>query len=438
MSDTKKPSRRQFLQQSAAVVAGTSLAGSLSITRSAHAAGSDIIKVAVIGAGNRGSGAVTQQMNADKNVRLVAIADAFEQKAASALEKVTKQHADKVDVPADRVFSGLDAYKDALATDADLVVLASSPGFRPRHYKAAIEAGKHVFMEKPCCIDAPGYRMLMEANKLADQKGLLVGVGLQRRHEPKYMETVKAIQDGAIGDVKFLRVYWNGSGIWNRKREDWMTEMQYQVWNWYHFCWVSGDNMCEQHIHNLDVGNWVMGDEHPVEANGMGGCTARYLGDLKGTGQIFDHHFVEFTYADGTKMYSQCRHMARCFNSVSEHAHGTKGYAEVNRARISTDTKWESQAQKVSGHQQEQTDLVAALRAGQRYNEGYYGANSSLTAALGRIANYCGKAVTWDELVAKGSSEFPASLTWDAPAPVEKNADGDYPIPMPGIYNPFA
>ncbi|NOX55205.1 MAG: hypothetical protein GXP27_12370 [Planctomycetes bacterium] len=217
--------------------------------------------------------------------------------------------------------------------------------------------------------------------------------------------------------------------------------MEYQVYNWYHFCWLSGDNICEQHIHNIDIANWIMGDQHPVQANGMGGCTARYLGDLKGTGQIFDHHFVEFIYADGTRMYSQCRHMKNCFNSVSEHVHGTKGYANASGTIGESEQKitWRFRGKRVSGHQQEQTDLVADLRAGRRgENEGYYGANSSMTAVLGRTANYSGKVVKWDELVAKGTSEFPKTLAWDAPAPVQKDKNGDYPIPMPGVYSPYA
>ena len=265
---------------------------------------------------------------------------------------------------------------------------------------------------------------------------LFRSVGLQRRHQPDYMETVKRIQDGALGKVMLLRVYWNGGGIWNRRREEGMTEMQYQVHNWYHFCWLSGDNICEQHIHNLDVGNWVMGDQHPVEANGMGGCSLRYLGDNKGTGQIFDHHFVEFTYADGTKMYSQCRQMANTFRSVSEAAHGIKGASDCCKA-IEGAKAWKFDGPKVSGHQQEQIDLVATLRAGKRYNEGPYGANSSMTAVLGRIANYSGKVVKWDELVEKGTSEFPKDLSWDAPAPVQKGPDGNYPVPIPGVFNPY-
>ena len=433
MSGFERSSRRDFLKASSMAVAGASLAGGLSITRSAHAAGNDVIKVALIGAGGRGTGAAAQLMTADKNLKLIAVADAFGERATKALASLKKNYAEQVDVPDDRVFLGLEAYKQALATDADLVVLATPPGFRPLHYQAAVAAGKHIFMEKPCCVDGVGYRMLMEANKAADQKNLLVGVGLQRRHEPQYIETVKALQDGALGDIQFLRVYWNGSGIWNRKREEGMTELQYQVHNWYHFAWLSGDNICEQHIHNLDIGNWVKGDKHPVEANGMGGCTARYLGDLKGTGQIFDHHFVEYTYEDGSKMFSQCRHMGKCFNSVDEFAHGTKGMTRCGAPLgVEAGKKKEKGG---NGHQQEQIDLAATLRAGGRYNEGYYGANTSMTAVLGRLATYSGKIVKWDEAVNSNKHEFPQSLAWDAAAPVQKDADGNYPIPMPGVYS---
>ena len=435
MSDTQKPSRRDFLKGSTAV-AGATLAAGMSINRAAHAAGSDVIKVALIGSGGRGTGAATNQMSADKNVKLIAIADAFEGRAKGSLDGLKKRFPDQVNVPDDQVFIGLNAYKNAVATDADVVILATPPGFRPMQYKAAIDAGKHVFMEKPCCVDAPGYKTLIAASKMADEKKLMVGVGLQRRHEPRYIETIQKLRDGAIGDVLLTRVYWNGGGIWNRRREEGMTEMQYQVHNWYHFCWVCGDNICEQHVHNLDVGNWVRGDKHPIEANGMGGCSARYLGGNKGTGQIFDHHFVEFTYDDGTKMYSQCRHMRGTWGSVSEAAHGTKGTA-VPAGRIAGEKAWSFRGHSPGGHQQEQNDLIATLRAGGCYNEGYYGANSSFTAVLGRTANYSGRSIKWDDLVEKGTSEMPENLAWDAEAPVKKDENGDYPIPMPGQFPPF-
>ncbi len=435
MSDKKTPSRRDFLKGSSAVIAGTTLAGGLSIGRSAHAAGSDVIKVALIGAGGRGGGAIANQMNADENVKLVAVADAFENRATGTVSGLKRKYGERADVPGDRIFTGLNAYKDAIAADPDVVVLATPPGFRPMQFKAAIEAGKNVFMEKPCCVDAPGYNTLIEASKMADEKNLLVGVGLQRRHEPRYMDTIKRIQDGAIGDVMFTRVYWNGGGIWNRGRGADMTEIEYQVHNWYHFCWLSGDNIGEQHIHNIDIGNWVK-DAHPVEANGMGGCTARYLGNNKGTGQIFDHHFVEFTYEDGSKMYSQCRHMRGCMGGVNEAAHGTKGTSNCN-GQITGDNEWRFEGKSPGGHQQEQTDLLATLRKGERYNEGYYGATSSMTAVLGRTANYSGQRVRWDELVAKGGTQMPEELSYDVPAPVQKDENGDYPIPIPGQFKPF-
>ncbi|MFZ5832260.1 MAG: Gfo/Idh/MocA family oxidoreductase [Planctomycetota bacterium] len=437
MSSKHETPRRDFLKTSSAAVAGAALFSGLNIARSAHAAGSDEIKIALIGAGGRGTGAIANMMNADKNVKLVAVADAFEDRATSAISKLQKQYKQQIEVPTDQIFFGLESYKDALATDAPLVVLATPPGFRPSHYAAAVDAGKHIFMEKPCCVDAPGYLSLMRTNKLADEKRLMVGVGLQRRHQPDYIETIQRIHDGAIGKVQFLRVYWNGQGIWNRKREPDMTEMQFQVNNWYHFCWLSGDNICEQHIHNIDIGNWVMGDKHPVEANGMGGCSLRYLGENKGTGQIFDHHFVEFTYDDGTKMFSQCRHMANTFGSISEAAHGTEGTSDCS-GTIEGANAWKRGRGKFNGHQLEQDDLLKALREGKIYNEGYVGANSSMTAVLGREANYSGKVVTWDELVEKGQNTFPEALAWDAPAPVEKDSNGDYPIPMPGIYSPYA
>jgi len=435
MSDTRRSSRRDFVKASAGAFAGASVLGGLSIARSAHAAASDVIRVALIGAGGRGTGAVSQQMNADKGVKLIAVADAFEQRATGCVDRLKKKYADQVDVPPDQIFCGLDAYKKALATDAELVVLATPPGFRPSQYKAAVEAGKQIFMEKPCCVDPVGYNILQEANKLADEKNLMVGVGLQRRHQPNYMETIQRIHDGALGNVMFTRAYWNGGGIWNRPREEGMTEMEYQVHNWYHFCWVCGDNICEQHIHNLDIGNWVQND-HPVEANGMGGCERRYDGGAAGTGQIFDHHFVEFTYANGAKMYSQCRHMRGCWTNVSEAAHGTKGTSDC-RGSINGENEWKFEGKGVSGHQQEQTDLIAALRAGERYNEGPYGATSSMTAVLGRLATYSGKVVKWDEAVAKGTTEFPETLAWDATAPVQKLEDGTYPIPKPGEFKPY-
>jgi myo-inositol 2-dehydrogenase/D-chiro-inositol 1-dehydrogenase len=439
-------SRRAFLKQSATVAAGATALGVWSAGRMAHAAGSDTIKVVLIGCGGRGNGAIRDCMNADSGVRVIGVADAFEDRARGAAEGLRneKDFSGRVDIPSDRVFFGLDAYQKALAAGPDMAILATPPGFRPSHYAAAIEAGKHVFMEKPCCVDAPGYRTLWAANAKAESKGLKVGVGFQRRHTPNYVETVKRIHDGAIGELTLLRGYWNGDGIWNNKRnKDW-TEMQYQVRNWYHFCWLSGDNICEQHIHNLDVCNWVFDKAHdpkkahPVKANGMGACTTRYVGEWKGTGQIFDQHFVEFTYADGTKLYSQCRHIPNTWGGVFEAAHGTLGESNPGGSiRVKGGKGWNYRGPNPNSMVQEHKDLTQAIRNDKPYHEGWHGANSSMTAVLGRMATYSGKEVEWDDAVKLGTSEFPTNLAWDAPAPVQPDKDGNYPIPIPGIYKAY-
>lgn len=444
MRKRTESSRREFLKSSGLAVAGAGLATSLSIARGAHAAGAERIRAVLIGCGGRGNGAINDCLEADPAVVVVAVADAFENRAKGTADRLRRERADRVQLPDDHVFVGLESYQKAIDVGCDLVVTATPPGFRPLVYSSAIKAGKHVFMEKPCCVDAPGYRTLMEATALAEEKGLKVGVGFQRRHTPSYMETIQRIHDGAIGRLMLLRAYWNGGGIWNRRREPGMTEMQYQVHNWYHFCWLSGDNITEQHVHNLDICNWVMlaacgGDlkkAHPVEANGMGGCLQRYRGEWKGTGQIFDEHFVEFTYADGTKMYSQCRHIPNTFQSVSEHAHGTEGESNCN-GWIRGKEEWRFSGKGINPMVEEHRALIAAIRSGEKYNEGWHGAASSMTAVLGRMATYSGVVVKWDEAVEKGTTEFPKQLSWDAPAPVQPDKDGNYPIPMPGEYKPY-
>jgi myo-inositol 2-dehydrogenase / D-chiro-inositol 1-dehydrogenase len=433
---SNKPSRRDFLKGSTAAVAGLTLAGSLSVARGAHAAGSDQLKAALIGCGGRGNGAANDCLSASEKssvkVKIVAVADAFEPQAKHAASWLNREFKAKgqADVSPDRVFVGLDAYQKAIDCGIDLVITATPPGFRPMVYEAAIKAGKHVFMEKPCCTDAPGYRKLVAANKMADEKGLKVGVGLQRRHEAGYLGGIRDIRDGKIGDFVFSRVYWNGGGIWFRDRNPDMTEMQYQVNNWYHFIWTCGDNICEQHVHNLDVGNWVKGD-HPVEANGMGSCLQRYNGrdPKKGMGQIFDNHFIEFTYKDGTKMYSQCRHIPNCWGGVSEAIHGTKGIMGVSGR--GPELKFGNP------YQQEHYDLLEAIAKNEKYNEGHYGATSSFTAVLGRMATYSGQAVRWDDAVAKGPDEMPEKLAWDADPKAMPDKNGNYPIAVPGVYKAY-
>jgi len=438
MSATEGSSRRDFLKRSSLAVAGGALAGSLSLARAAHAAeGKGPIRIALVGCGGRGRGAVSDCLGSCPDTKLVAVADAFADNAQETVGLFQKKFGDQVDVPPERVFSGFDAYRGAIDCGVDLVMLAAPPGFRPQHYRAAIEAGKHVFMEKPCCVDAPGFRSLMETNRLADEKNLKVGVGLQRHHQKCYLETLQRIRDGAIGELEFFRVYWNSAGVWNRLRKPGQTEMEYQMRNWYYFVWLSGDHICEQHVHNLDVANWIK-DAHPVEAAGMGGRQVRRFGPEGDFGHIFDHHAVEFTYADGTKLFSQCRQIRDCWDEVREFAYGTQGHADCS-GRIFGQQKWRFRDDEPSPYAQEQIDLVDAIMGDKKYNEGYFGATSSMTAVLGRMATYSGKVVKWDDAVARGPSEMPEKLAWDADPPVLPDKDGSYEhaVPVPGLYKAY-
>lgn len=425
--------RRTFLKGSG-LLAGTALAG-VSIP-TAHAAGSDVIKFVVIGAGGRGAGAADNIMKTKGNVQLVAVADAFESNARSSLKQLSRKHGDKVAVPEDQIFVGLDAYKKAIDVDCDLVVIATPPAFKPQQFEYAVQKGRHIFMEKPVASDVPGVQRVLASVEESKKKNLMLGIGLQRRHEPQYMETVQRIHDGAIGDVLSMQVYWNGGGIWYRNREPGMSEMAFQTNNWYHFNWLSGDQICEQHIHNLDVGCWVKG-EYPVECNGMGGNAQRVNGDATKS-QIFDHTFCEYTFADGTKMFSQGRHLAGGWNHVGEHVIGSKGMSDPS-GQISGPNAWDFAGNRLNGHQQEQHDLIEALMRGEIYNEGEYGAKSTFCAILGREACYSGKVIRWDELMEKGHDICGPidDYTLESVPPVVPGEDGKYPVPVPGVYDPF-
>jgi len=433
--DSVDSSRRDFLKRATVTAVGASALGHLTIARSAHAQGSDVIKIALIGCGGRGTGAAIQALSnkANPNVKLVALADAFKDRMERCLKAVNTRCKDRVDVPEDRMFADMDGYQKAIDCGVDMVLLCTPPGFRPMQFEAAVKAGKQVFMEKPLAVDGPGIRRIMAANEEAKKKGLAVAVGHHLRHETKHREVIKRIHDGAIGQVKYMRAYFNSSGVWTRPRQPDQTEMQYQVRNWYYFNWVCGDHIVEQHVHDLDVMNWIK-DAHPVEANGMGGRQVRKGKDY---GEIFDHHAVEFTYADGTKMFSFCRHIPNCWNSFSEHAHGTKGHVSIQghgRAELCIDgqdpQRWNRGP---DGHQVEHDDLFAAMLAGKPYNEADYSAASTMTAILGRMATYSGKIVTWDEGINSTLDLAPKSYTWDAEAPVKPGPDGIYPCAMPGV-----
>ncbi|MFT5462469.1 MAG: myo-inositol 2-dehydrogenase/D-chiro-inositol 1-dehydrogenase [Planctomycetota bacterium] len=429
-----KPTRRKFLATSSSAVAATTLASSFG--RFTPVDNQTEIRVALVGCGGRGTGAVAQIFNSGANIKLVAVADAFRGKADRAVKLLTEHNADCMDVAESRIFSGLDAFKKAIDSNCDLVVIATPPGFKPPQFEYAVNAGKHIFMEKPVATDAPGIRRVLASVEESKRKSLLVAIGLQRRHEPKYMETMQRVHDGAIGDVILSRVYWNGGGIWYREREEGQSDMGFQCNNWYHFNWICGDQIVEQHIHNLDVGCWAK-NAYPVECNGMGGRAMRMNGD-QSKSQIFDHTFCEYTFADGTKMYSQGRHLAGSWTNVGEELHGTKGTATPSGV-IRGPNAWTFEGDSPGGHQQEQLDLVDALLKGEIYNEGEYGAHSTFTAILGREACYSGTVVGWDDLMARGRNLSPGidDFTMDSTPPVVVGADGLYPVPVPGVYSPY-
>ena len=431
-ASSQRDSRRDFIKTTSGIVAAGAAVSPAVGWAAPHVAGSDSVRIGLVGCGGRGTGAAIQAMNTNSGeVRLTAMGDAFEDRLNGCLETCTNAHKEKVQVPAEQRFIGYDAYKKVLESDIDLVILATPPGFRPLHFEAAVKSGKHVFMEKPVAVDGPGVRRVVKACEVADEKNLLVQVGLQRRHERLYREIIGRLQDGAIGDINFMRAYWNGGGVWvNPRKAEW-TELEYQMRNWYYFNWVCGDHIVEQHIHNLDVINWLK-DAYPTVARGMGGREVRKGKDF---GQIFDHFSVEFEYADGSTMLSQCRHIRKAWSSVSEHAHGSKGVANISGGVIKPFDGMEFRSDKGrGGHQQEHHDLFKDLRDGKIPNEGYYGAYSTLTAILGRMATYSGKQVTWDQAL---NSELVLCdvdnlENLKSPAPVIPDEDGNYPIPVPG------
>ncbi len=452
-------SRRDFVKGTAAVV-GSLMASQFPLTASAYYGVDDTIKVGLIGCGGRGTGAALQALSTTQNVQLVAMADAFRDRLDESYDNLTnpefedwsgqtvENSQERIDVPEEHKFVGFDAYKEVIPL-VDVVILTTPPGFRPIHFEAAIAADKQVFMEKPVATDAPGIRKILEVAEIAKQKKLNVVVGLQRHYQTVYREWIQRIHDGAIGEIVLGRVYWNSEGVWVRDRASLeekagrkLTEMEYQMRNWYYFNWLCGDHIVEQHIHNLDVANWVKqanvaepGTEvHPVRAQGQGGRQVRKGIDH---GEIYDHHFVEYEYADGSRVLSQCRHIEGCMNRVSEGFHGTKGTApkpgELYDASGHSIFKYRDKDDP-NPYQVEHDELFAAIAAGEyKYANAQRGAFATMTAILGRMATYSGKVVEWEEAFHSNLSLAPERYAWDADPPVMPDEHGYYPAPMPGV-----
>jgi predicted dehydrogenase len=423
--------RRNFISNSGVAVGGAVL-GSLAIQRSAFAAGSDELKIALIGCGGRGSGAAGQALSVPGN-KLVAMADAFQDRLDGSLNALKKDHGSVIDVPPERQFVGLDAYKKAIAL-CDVAILTTPPGFRPLHFEEAVRQGKNIFMEKPVATDGAGIRRVLAAAAEAKTKNLKVGVGLQRRHQPGYLATLDRLHSGAIGDIHTMRIYWNDAGVWVNPRKEGQTELEFQMRNWYYFVWLCGDHIVEQHIHNIDVANWVKGGP-PVRARGMGGRQVRVE---KEYGEIFDHHAVEFFYADGATAFSQCRHIRGCWSSVTEYAVGAKGTCDISGYNIKYQGGggWKFKGGKqVDPYQQEHDDLFAAIRNDQPYNEAVRGAESTMTAILGRLATYSGVEVTYEDALNSKIILAPEdydNLSFNSTPKSLPRPDGFYAVAVPG------
>jgi len=433
-------SRRSFLCRSAAVGGAV-----LAVHRGAHAAGSDLLKVGLVGCGSRGSGAAANAMNADKGVRLVAMADAFADRIEGSRTQLTKMFPEQMDVAPSRCFAGFNSYKQLIASGVDVVLLAAPPHFRPLHLKACIDAGKHVFCEKPVAVDATGVRSIKATCELARQKKLNVVSGLCWRYDTVIRETIKRVHDGAIGQILAVQTTRNLGYLWERPRKPEWTEMEFQMRNWYYFTWLSGDHNVEQQIHGIDKCMWALKDEPPQHAWGTSGRQVRVESKW---GDIYDHHAVVYEFASGARMYALARQQPNCFNDYSEILLGTKGRCDLQKGRIEGETNWSfgAKAGDLSGysgklkkgglrpmHQVEQDEMFAAIRAGKVINNGDYMCQSTLVAILGRTAGYTGQRITWQEMNASKLDLSPKRYAFDAEPPTRPGPDGKYPVAMPGV-----
>ncbi|MGH7503562.1 MAG: Gfo/Idh/MocA family protein [Longimicrobiales bacterium] len=416
-------SRRNFLRSTAV---GLGVAPALfAAPARAWAQGRATLRVGLIGCGGRGTGAARDLARGAEGIELVAMGDLVQDRITRSQTELAEAIPESFKVDAGHVFSGFDAYLRVLETDIDLVILATPPGFRPVHLAAAVESGKHVFTEKPVAVDPVGIRSVLATAELAKQKSLALVAGTQRRHDPRYIEVMRRIHDGAIGEITSGQVYWNQAGLWNFERTAGISDTEWQIRNWLYFTWLSGDHIVEQHIHNIDVANWAF-NGHPVRANGVGGRQSRVDPSY---GHIFDHFAIELEYANGARILSMARQQDGTARYVGERFAGTQGTASPSDRnpwiRSATDWRWEQEGEPINPYVQEHTDLVASIRNGSPLNEGNQVAESTLTAILAREAAYTGQDITWDEIMASNLDLTPPSIAF-GPMPFP-------PVAQPGL-----
>lgn len=398
MQDFDRSSRRDFLKTTTAAAVASAIPAGVFANSSAQ------IKVGLIGAGGRGTGAANDAATAESGVVIWSVGDVFADRAESSVGYLKQELKDRCQVTKDRMFTGFDAYKKVLASGVDVVILTTPPGFRPTHLKAAIEAGKHVFMEKPVATDAPGVRSVFESADLAKAKNLCIVAGTQRRHDVAYREAMKRIHDGQMGEITACYAYWNQGGLWMNPRKPEWSDMEWQLRNWLYFTWLSGDHICEQHIHNIDVCNWAM-NAHPVSAVCLGG---RQVRTDAAYGHIFDHFATEYEYANGVKLLSMCRQIDGTANRVSEHIAGSKGTSNAN-TYIKGAKDWKWSGDRPNPYVEEHRHLYDAIKNGKYINEGRQVAESTLTAIMGRMSAYTGQQITWEQALKSQESLIPAN-----------------------------
>lgn len=439
--DVRKQSRRDFVKTSSLIAGGMLAMPLVSPAAGFFTGSSDKIKIALIGCGGRGTGAAVQALSTKQNVELVAMADAFRDRLDGSynnIGKALKENSGRLNVKEENKFIGFDAYKKAMPL-ADVVILATPPGFRPIHFEEAVRQNKQIFMEKPVATDPAGIQKVIQAAQIAKEKKLNVVVGLQRHYQNSYRELYKRVQDGMIGDILSGQVYWNMGALWVRPRKPEYTEMEYQMRNWYYFTWLCGDHIVEQHIHNIDVMNWFTGKQ-PVRAVGTGGRSVRTGNEF---GEIFDHHYVEYTYGDGVIMNSQCRQWAGADSRVDEVIIGTKGMVLCNAARIQ-DHKgkvlYQFEKEKENNpYQTEHDELFEAIANNQyKFHDAERGAQATLTAIIGRLATYSGQTIEWNKALNSGLSIMPTTFDFNVTPPVSPDENGDYAHAIPGKTKYFA
>ncbi len=435
MRASPSSSRRSFLMHSTGTALAATAVAHLDLLSTAHAAGSDRLKVGLVGCGGRGTGAAEQNLTADSNVQLVAMADAFQDRLEASLSTLKNSPVgDRVDVPADRQYIGFDAYKSVI-DQVDVAILATPPGFRPIHFAYLVEKGKHGFVEKPMAVDGPGLRAYMEAARASKEKGLSIVNGFCWRYHIPRRETMKRVLEGAIGDIVSIETTYDSQGVWEprKSRDECGSDMEYQMRNWYYYCWLSGDHIVEQAIHALDTMAWAMNDELPERCWGVGGRQART--DPK-YGNIYDHFALVYEYKGGVRGYHQCRHWLNTPTRVKDFILGSYGVADVFGNRISGQTyagrrdviagDWRFRSEhKYDMYQHEHDEMYAALRAGKPINNAEHAGKTTLLALMGRAAAYTGQVITPEEMAASTEKLVPDAFSWGS-AP-------NRPVPVPGV-----